>query len=137
MTSLLHTRLKIIRVIIKLPNSEQSSKGKVKTRKYINRLNQSTIYINHRRGYRISSYGGALKKIKHFGYFVWKITILRIKIKFSSNFRGGARRVRTPAPWIRAWISTIRSCKVKTNRQYNDDLQTYTENIKRSRDKLW
>ena len=32
-----------IRVITKLPNSEQSYKGKVKTRKYINRQNQSTI----------------------------------------------------------------------------------------------
>jgi hypothetical protein len=31
-----------IRVITKLPNSEQSYKGKVKTHKYINRLNQST-----------------------------------------------------------------------------------------------
>jgi hypothetical protein len=31
-----------IRVITKLPNSEQSYKGKVKTRKYINRQNQST-----------------------------------------------------------------------------------------------
>ena len=31
-----------IRVITKLPNSEQSSKGKVKTHKYINRQNQST-----------------------------------------------------------------------------------------------
>jgi hypothetical protein len=30
------------RVITKLPNSEQSYKGKVKTRKYINRQNQST-----------------------------------------------------------------------------------------------
>ena len=29
-------------VITKLPNSEQSCKGKVKTRKYINRQNQST-----------------------------------------------------------------------------------------------
>jgi hypothetical protein len=32
----------IIRVITKLPNSEQSYKGKVKTHKYINRKNQST-----------------------------------------------------------------------------------------------
>jgi hypothetical protein len=32
----------IIRVITKLWNSEQSSKGKVKTHKYINRQNQST-----------------------------------------------------------------------------------------------
>ena len=31
-----------LRVITKLPNSEQSSKGKVKTHKYINRQNQST-----------------------------------------------------------------------------------------------
>jgi hypothetical protein len=31
-----------IRVITKLPNSEQSSKGKVKTHNYINRQNQST-----------------------------------------------------------------------------------------------
>ena len=31
-----------IRVITKLPNSEQSYKGKVKTHKYINRRNQST-----------------------------------------------------------------------------------------------
>jgi hypothetical protein len=31
-----------IRVITKLPNSEQSYKGKVKTNKYINRQNQST-----------------------------------------------------------------------------------------------
>jgi hypothetical protein len=32
-----------IRVITQLPNSEQSSEGKVKTRKYLNRQNQSTI----------------------------------------------------------------------------------------------
>ena len=31
-----------IRVITKLPNSEQSYKGKVKTHKYISRQNQST-----------------------------------------------------------------------------------------------
>jgi hypothetical protein len=31
-----------VRVITKLPNSEQSSKGKVKTHMYINRENQST-----------------------------------------------------------------------------------------------
>ena len=31
-----------IREIAKLPNSEQSYKGKVKTHKYINRQNQST-----------------------------------------------------------------------------------------------
>jgi uncharacterized protein YggU (UPF0235/DUF167 family) len=35
-------RKKQIRVITKLPNSEQSYKGKVKTHKYINRQNQST-----------------------------------------------------------------------------------------------
>ena len=38
----LDTNLRQIRVITKLPNSEQSSKGKVKTHKYINRQNQST-----------------------------------------------------------------------------------------------
>jgi hypothetical protein len=32
----------VIRVITKLPNSEQSYKGKVKYHKYINRQNQST-----------------------------------------------------------------------------------------------
>jgi hypothetical protein len=31
----------MIRVITKLPNSEQSYKGKVKTHKYLNRQNQS------------------------------------------------------------------------------------------------
>ena len=36
------TTLSQIRVITKLPNSEQSNKGKVKTHKYINRQNQST-----------------------------------------------------------------------------------------------
>ena len=34
--------LQEIRVITKLPNSEQSYKGKVKTHKFINRQNQST-----------------------------------------------------------------------------------------------
>jgi hypothetical protein len=34
--------LMLIRVITKLPNSEQSYKGKVKTHNYINRQNQST-----------------------------------------------------------------------------------------------
>ena len=37
-----YTSLSWIRVITKLPNSEQSNKGKVKTHKYINRQNQST-----------------------------------------------------------------------------------------------
>ena len=36
------TVIEQIRVITKLPNSEQSYKGKVKTHKYINRQNQST-----------------------------------------------------------------------------------------------
>ena len=35
-------RSMLIRVITKLPNSEQSYKGKVKTHNYINRQNQST-----------------------------------------------------------------------------------------------
>jgi hypothetical protein len=34
-----------IKVITKLPNSEQSYKGKVKTHNYINRQNQSTINV--------------------------------------------------------------------------------------------
>ena len=36
------TKVIMIRVITKLPNSEQSYKGKVKTHNYINRQNQST-----------------------------------------------------------------------------------------------
>jgi hypothetical protein len=36
------TELRTIKVITKLPNSEQSYKGKVKTHNYINRQNQST-----------------------------------------------------------------------------------------------
>ena len=35
-----------IKVITKLPNSEQSYKGKVKTHNYINRQNQSTTGNN-------------------------------------------------------------------------------------------
>jgi hypothetical protein len=35
-----------IRVITKLPNSEQSYKGKVKTHNYINRQNQSTVSLD-------------------------------------------------------------------------------------------
>ena len=34
--------IQVIKVITKLPNSEQSNKGKVKTHNYINRQNQST-----------------------------------------------------------------------------------------------
>jgi hypothetical protein len=37
-----HVILLKIRIITKLPNSEQSYKGKVKTHKYIKRQNQST-----------------------------------------------------------------------------------------------
>ena len=37
-----HTLQVQIKVITKLPNSEQSYKGKVKTHNYINRQNQST-----------------------------------------------------------------------------------------------
>ena len=39
------SQIDYIRVIAKLPNSEQSNKGKVKTHKYINRQNQSTSYL--------------------------------------------------------------------------------------------
>jgi len=38
----IETTTMYIRVITKLPNSEQSYKGKVKIHKYINRQNQST-----------------------------------------------------------------------------------------------
>ena len=41
-SALVYSILEQIRVIIKLPNSEQSYKGKVKTHNYINRQNQST-----------------------------------------------------------------------------------------------
>ena len=41
-TDKMYIALVQMRVITKLPNSEQSYKGKVKTRKYINRQNQST-----------------------------------------------------------------------------------------------
>ena len=37
-----YIKFAIIRVITKLPNSEQSYKGRVKTHKYIDRQNQST-----------------------------------------------------------------------------------------------
>ena len=38
----INAKRKAIKVITKLPNSEQSYKGKVKTHNYINRQNQST-----------------------------------------------------------------------------------------------
>ena len=41
-TCILYRDILLIRVITKLPNSEQSYKGKVKTHNYINRQNQST-----------------------------------------------------------------------------------------------
>ena len=41
-TSTIRYYLSQIKVITKLPNSEQSYKGKVKTHNYINRQNQST-----------------------------------------------------------------------------------------------
>ena len=37
-------RISAIRVITKLPNSEQSSKGKVEIHKYINRQNQLSCF---------------------------------------------------------------------------------------------
>ena len=43
--------LQSIRVLTKLPNSEQSYKGKVKTHKYINRQNQSTTENCENRNY--------------------------------------------------------------------------------------
>ena len=61
--------------------------------------------------------GGAhLKKLrraeggaKFFGYFVWKITILRKKNHIFSNFRGGgeARRVRPPLDPPHVYVISI------------------------------
>jgi hypothetical protein len=45
-----------IRVITKLPNSEQSYKGKVKTHKYINRQSQSTTLSQRFSNWPIASY---------------------------------------------------------------------------------
>ena len=46
------------------------------------------------------------------GYFVWKITILRQKIIFFSNFRGGGGgRAPGAPPWIRPCIAT-QSCVI-------------------------
>jgi hypothetical protein len=39
---IIYSETYLIKVITKLPNSEQSYKGKVKTHNYINRQNQST-----------------------------------------------------------------------------------------------
>ena len=72
---------------------------------------------------------------KNLGYFVWKITILRQKIIFFSNFRGGARRVRPPLdppllPMIwgtymklvtKYQISAINSCWEKCAYMFNVD----------------
>ena len=51
-----------IRAITKLPNSEQSYKGKVKTHNYINRQNQSTtgkcVFIYRLKLYQLFINGG-------------------------------------------------------------------------------
>ena len=60
----------VIKVITKLPNSEQSYKGKVKTHNYINRQNQSTtgklwflvVYSIKRCVIRVLSFSGVLDK---------------------------------------------------------------------------
>jgi len=53
---LVSTYHKDIRVITKLPNTEQSSKGKVKTHKSINRQNQSTTgKLGNRKGPRLGT----------------------------------------------------------------------------------
>jgi ABC-type bacteriocin/lantibiotic exporter with double-glycine peptidase domain len=52
------TRSCQIRVITKLPNSEQSYKGKVKTHKYINRQNQSTTACTKSGSLRFSQFSG-------------------------------------------------------------------------------
>jgi hypothetical protein len=59
---------------------------------------------------------------KYLRYFVWKITILRQKIIFFSNFRGGARRVRPPpldSPLASEYISAI-SCREHVTFRWDD-----------------
>ena len=44
---------------------------------------------------------GGAHLIFFWGYFVWKITILRQKNHIFSNFRGGRASGAPPSPWIR------------------------------------
>jgi hypothetical protein len=59
---------------------------------------------------------------KFLGYFVWKITILRQKIIFFSNFRGEARAGCAPPPLDPPLLSTgivhinIYNCLVYSNK---------------------
>ena len=72
--------------------------------------------------------GGAhLKKLverrearKLFGYFVWKITILRQKIIFFSNFRGHATGA-PPPPLIRPWYVPRCRCEHRLCTDYLKD----------------
>jgi hypothetical protein len=64
-----------IRVITKLPNSEQSYKGKVKTHKYINGQNQSHLAMNWVWTHNLSGdYTGSCKSNYHM------ITTMMVKI---------------------------------------------------------
>jgi hypothetical protein len=58
---------------------------------------------------------------KKFGYFVWKITILRQTIIFFSNFRGGgARRVRPPLdPPLPCHILSVELCEPSCKKSLN------------------
>jgi hypothetical protein len=55
---------------------------------------------------------------KFLGYFVWKITILRQKIIFFSNFRGGGHVPGAPPPLLSTGIVHINiyNCLVYSNK---------------------
>jgi hypothetical protein len=57
---------------------------------------------------------------KLFGYFVWKITILRNKIIFFSNFRGHATGA-PPPPLIRSWYVPMCRCEHRLCTDYLKD----------------
>jgi hypothetical protein len=59
----------IIRVITKLPNSEQSYKGKVKTHKYINRQKLATYQI-------WTCTTECIFMLRHFHEYSWQINII-------------------------------------------------------------
>ena len=69
---------------------------------------KSIIYPGAYPGFQVRR--GALKFF--FGYFVWKITILRKTNHIFSNFRGGAPWIR---PWYREFYHHIVNSKWKTS----------------------
>jgi hypothetical protein len=69
----------MIKVITKLPNSEQSYKGKVKTHNYINRQNQSTsgkLHFHIVKMYKDKE----VKNVKNFFVNVWRKSIFDIYV---------------------------------------------------------